>query len=372
MTNPIDRLLAYQIDAGHYPGAVVHVERDGHVLVHRVAGLLRPDADEPMDEHALFRIASLTKPVVTIAALMQVDEGKLALDAPVADYLPSLAELRLPAGDRPSRPPTVRDLMRHTAGLAYPPEIRDARTREAVQKSKVLGRMPHVSVDSFIDAIAVTPLAAEPGTRFQYGFSTDVLGAIVATLDDRSLAEVLQTRLFVRLGMDETGFQVSAADQARLASAHPADAAWHTMVPPLGIAKEGQPWMDSGGGGLVSTLADYAAFARMLANGGCMGSERVISESLFAEMARDQLPPGADGPAGYTGPGFGFGLGLAVRLDWGPAAMPCATGELCWSGISGTAMFVHPRERWFAVAFSANMSSRLMARMEFRRAVAML
>jgi CubicO group peptidase (beta-lactamase class C family) len=130
--------------------------------------------------------------------------------------------------------------------------------------------------------------------------------------------------------------------------------------------------MESGGGGLVSTLGDYCCFARVLADGGRIGGERVLSQAIFAEMCRNQLPAGADGPVTYTGPGFGFGLGLAVRLDWGPAAMPCSAGELTWSGISGTAMFVQPAERWFALAFTCNMASRMMARMEFRRAAALL
>jgi CubicO group peptidase (beta-lactamase class C family) len=132
--------------------------------------------------------------------------------------------------------------------------------------------------------------------------------------------------------------------------------------------------MDSGGGGLVSTLDDYAAFARMLADGGVVGGliggQRLLSERLFAELSRNQLADGVDGPAGYTGPGFGFGLGLAVRHDWGPAAMPCTAGELTWSGVSGTALFVQPRQRWFAVLMSANMASRMMARMTLRRALA--
>lgn len=134
----------------------------------------------------------------------------------------------------------------------------------------------------------------------------------------------------------------------------------------------GKAWMDSGGGGLVSTIVDYAAFARMLANGGRVGKQRLVSAGLFSEMCRNQLPAGVDGPSAYCGSGFGFGLGLAVRLDWGPAAMPCTAGELLWSGISGTAMFVQPAEQWFALMFSCNLTTRMMVRMEFRRAAARL
>ena len=222
-----------------------------------------------------------------------------------------------------------------------------------------------------LQRLARLPLVAEPGTAFRYGYSTDVLGCIVEQLEGVSLGEALQRRIFTPLRMQHTSFEITADEQAslaNLANAHADDSAWQTMIPPIGQRQAGQPWMDSGGGDLISTLDDYVAFARLLANGGVVGGERLLSEKLFAELARNQLPEGADGPAGYCGRGFGFGLGLAVRHDWGASAMPCTAGEMPWSGISGTALFVQPREQWFAVLFSANMSSRMMARMEFRRA----
>ena len=172
--------------------------------------------------------------------------------------------------------------------------------------------------------------------------------------------------------MRETGFEVPPAEHARLATAYAADTAWHAMVAGYGMRKPDQPWMESGGGGLAATIGDYINFARMLAKGGRVGGERPLSETLFADMSRNQLPDGGDGPHAYTGPGFGFGLGLAVRHGWGSAAMPCFAGEMTWSGISGTAVFVHPGEQWFGVAFTSNMATRMMARMEFRRGAALL
>jgi CubicO group peptidase (beta-lactamase class C family) len=372
MTTSIDRLLAYQIEARHYPGAVVHVERAGKVLAHQAAGLLAPDGGVPMHDGALFRIASLTKSVVTVAALMQVEEGRLALDAPIGDYLQVLGDLRMPSGARPDRLPTVRDLMRHTSGLAYPWEIHDAALRAMVLKSNLVGSLPHIDPGAFVGTLAALPLAAQPGTIFRYGYSTDVLGLIVEKIDGVSLGQALKARIFGPLAMGETGFEVPVASLPRLASAYPADTAWHALVPGMGVRKPGLPWMESGGGGLVTTIVDYACFARMLAHGGRMGDRRLLSEAMFAEMRRNQLPAGGEGPFGYTGPGFGFGLGLAVRLDWGPAAMPCAAGEMAWSGISGTALFVDPDTQWFAVCFTSNMATRMMARMEFRRAAALL
>jgi CubicO group peptidase (beta-lactamase class C family) len=372
MSDSIDRLLAYQIEARHYPGAVVHVEAGGKRVARKAAGRLGAESDAPMHDAALFRLASLSKPVVSLAALMQVGEGRLALDAPAADYLPVLRQLHMKSGAPPPRAPTIRDLLRHTSGLAYEWEIRDAGLRELALKSDFAGQMPYVDAGAFLDALAARPLATEPGGEFRYGYSTDVLGLIVAAIDGVALGEALRRRVFEPLGMTETGFEVPPAAQARLATAHPADTAWHGRVAGYGVRRADRPWMESGGGGLVTTLDDYVRFARLLANGGRLGDQALLPASLFREMSRNQLAEGIDGPVAYTGSGFGFGLGLAVRLDQGPAAMPCAAGELTWSGISGTALFVNPRERWFAICFTSNMVSRMMARLEFRRALAFL
>ena len=215
----IERLLAYQIEARHFPGAVVHVERAGKVLAHQTAGLLGPESAAPMHDGALFRLASLSKCVVSFAAMMQVDEGLLALDAPASEFLPVLDGLRMKSGARPERAPTVRDLMRHTSGLAYAWENRDAEVREMALQSDLLAQMPCVDAAALVAALAALPLAAQPGMAFRYGYSTDILGMIVARLDGMPLGQALTTRIFDRLGMHETGFAVPAADQARLASA---------------------------------------------------------------------------------------------------------------------------------------------------------
>jgi CubicO group peptidase (beta-lactamase class C family) len=370
MSIAVERLLAYQIEARHTPGALVHVERGGKLLVRAVAGLLGPGSQEAMHDNALFRLASLTKPVVSLAALMQVEQGLLDLDAPLANYLPALGSLCLMGGIAPRRAPTLRDLLRHTSGLAYETEFREAAQREIALKDDFGARLPYVAADDFLARLATRPLATEPGRAFRYGYSTDVLGQIVAAVDGASLGEVLRRRIFEPLGMTQTGFEVPASEHGRLATAFAADSAWHARVPGYGLRREGRPWMECGGAGLVSTLDDFARFARLIANGGRLGEQRLLSASLFLEMTRNQLPEDVDGPLGFTGAGFGFGLGFAVRLDYGAPAMPCAPGELTWSGISGTALFVHPGEQWFALCFSSNMASRMMARMEFRRAVA--
>ncbi|MDT7838672.1 serine hydrolase domain-containing protein [Aquabacterium sp. OR-4] len=366
-SNPVADLLAHQVAARHCPGALALVEQAGQVLAREAAGHVRPDGATAMHAGVRFRIASLTKPVVTVAALMLVDEGRLALDAPLGEYLPALRDLRLPGGAAPQRAPTVRDLMRHTSGLAYPFEIADAALRETWLGAGISAAMSGFTPASFQACVAGLPLVAEPGRAFRYGYATDVLGCIVEALDGVPLGQALQRRLFTPLGMAHTGFELQPGEAADLAEAHPEDAAWHATIPPIGRRTPGAPWIDSGGGGLISTLDDYAAFARLLADGGVAGGGRLLSEALMAEMFRNQLPTGVDGPAAYCGPGYGFGLGLAIRLDWGPAAMPSSAGEGAWSGISGPALFVQPRQRWFALMMGANMSSRMLCRLAFRR-----
>ena len=370
MRTALTDLLAYQIAARHCPGALVHVEQGGRVLAREAAGRLRPEADTPMHFGLRFRIASLTKPVVTLAALMLVDEGRLDLDAPVGEFLPMLADPRLASGARPARPPSVRDLMRHTSSLAYPFEIGDAALRATWLAAGFNAALGGQDPTTFLAALARLPLVAEPGTAFRYGYSTDVLGCIVEQLDGLPLGQALQQRLFQPLGMGQTGFDLAPGEADRLPCAFAEDLGWHAAIPAIGAPEAGQPRMHSGGGGLISTLDDYAAFARLLADGGQGPAGRLLSARSFAALSRDQLPAGVDGPAGYTGPGFGFGLGLAVRHAWGPAAMPCQPGELTWSGISGTALFVQPDKRWFALLFSANMASRMVARLMWRRALA--
>lgn len=369
MSAALDRLFDYQIAAGHTPGALALVERNGQVIARACAGRLGPGGGVPMRDDALFRLASLTKPVVSLAALMLVAEGRLALDAPLADGLPQLSDLRLPGGAAPQRAPTLRDLLRHTSGLGYETEFREAAVRRQILQDDIGAAMPYLDAADFLRRLAARPLAAEPGCAFRYGFSTDVLGLIVAAADAAPLGDVLRRRIFEPLGMRQTGFEVAETERHRLATAFATDAAWQARVPGYGLRVAGRPWMECGGAGLVSTIDDFARFARLIANGGCHEGRRLLPENLFAEMTRNQLDEAVDGPFGFTGAGFGFGLGFAVRLDWGAAAMPCAPGELTWSGISGTALFVHPPTRWFALCFSSNMASRMMARMEFRRAV---
>lgn len=368
----LDGFLDWQIAARHYPGAVVHVEREGRVLARRAAGVVDPATGAALREDAVFRIASMTKPIVSVLALMLVEQGRLTLDDPVSRWLPELAGLKLATGKAPARQPTYRDLMRHTSGLAYVGEIRDPALRATASEAGLDGRLPLLAPAAVLAQLAALPLACEPGSQFLYGFSTDVLGLAIERVTGVRLGDALREYLLGPLGMVETGFEVPAAATARFARAFSDDTAWHGFADKYAQAQQQGTPMQSGGGGLVSTIDDYARFARMLMAGGEANGRRLLSADSLRQMFANQLDPLNPGPVGFTGPGFGFGLGLAVRLDWGASATPSTAGELTWFGICGTVVWLHPRERWFAIQFGANMRSRMLSRMEFRRTIQFL
>ncbi|MFP5405275.1 MAG: serine hydrolase domain-containing protein [Gammaproteobacteria bacterium] len=365
----LDAFLDWQLAAQHYPGAVIHIEQAGRVLARRTVGRLDPASEAPMVDDALFRIASMTKPLVSTLALMLVEQDRLALDEPASRWLPELEALKLASGRPPQRLPTLRDLLRHTSGFAYASELRDPTLRSAALAADIDGRLPLLTPQALLGALVALPLAAEPGTRFLYSFSTDVLGLIIERVTGMRLGDALRQALLDPLGMSDTRFGVPDGNEHRLARAYAEDRGWHGFVDAYARAqREGMP-MQSGGAGLVSSVPDYARFARLLADGGQANGQRFLSQESVDEMFSNQLGATLAGPAGFTGPGFGFGLGLAVRLDWGPSAIPSRAGELTWFGICGTVVWMQPRERWFALMFSANMRSRMLSRMEFRRSV---
>jgi CubicO group peptidase (beta-lactamase class C family) len=368
----LDSFLDWQITARHYPGAVVHIERDGQVLARRATGNLDGTSGRPMPPDAIFRIASMTKPMVSLLVLILVEQGRLELDSPVSRWLPELDGLTLAGGAAPRRQPTIRDLLRHTSGFAYLGETRDPALRALATKKDLDASLPLLAPAKVLEVLASTPLACEPGEQFLYGFSTDVLGLTVERVCSMRLEEALREHLLEPLGMHETGFEVPPAKAARFASAFSDDTGWYGFADKYAQAQQLGTPMQSGGGGLVSTIDDYARFARMLIDGGRAGQRQIVSPESLARVFSNQLDALNPGPVAFTGPGFGFGLGLAVRLDWGPAAVPSTAGELTWFGICGTVVWLHPRERWFAIQFGANMRSRMLSRMEFRRTVQFL
>ncbi|MGB7304385.1 MAG: serine hydrolase domain-containing protein [Burkholderiaceae bacterium] len=391
--NAIDAMLDYHQRSRHYPGALVLIEQDGKVLCRRVSGQLHGDRQDgpsdPMHDGARFRIASLTKGMVSLVALRLVNAGQLDLDAPVGSVLPKLADMRLLDGKPPSRPPSLRDCLRHTAGFGNLGEITDPQVRRACAEVPLEGDLALLTRDEFLSRLSRRPLTERPGARFQYGFSTDVAGLMIEQVTGQSLQASLKELLFEPLGMTHSSFRVEPSEHGDMPTAFAEDKLWHGFVARFNEADARAAaeqtnintctgLLHSGGGGLVSTLDDVARYARLIAAGGknpntaaASGkAEQLISEALFNEAMSNQLGPGAPGPYNFTGGGFGFGLAGAIRNDWAPAAIPSATGEFAWSGVTGQTLFIQPGKGWFGLMLSSNTASRVIVRLEFRRAAA--
>ncbi|MFK7966743.1 MAG: serine hydrolase domain-containing protein [Burkholderiaceae bacterium] len=389
MPDSIELMLNYHQQSGHYPGAVVHIEKSGEILSRQQSGRCGPDPQaQPVTEQARFRIASLTKPMVSLVAMRLIEQGLVSLETPVAEVLPELADLK-PAADAhgsalPTVQPTIRHLLTHTAGFMYAPEIRSDTLRKAALDAG-LGKMSGMSRSAFLAALGSIALVAQPGTRFLYGYSTDVLGLVIERLAKQDLEQAMKTLLFEPLGMTRSGFRADPDEYADMPRAFDTDQAWHRFYDSFESverslkerseqqgADPAQAPLLSGGGGLVSTLDDVVLFARALANRTQVGGGELLSAPYFEQMVSNHLPDSADGPNGFIGSGWGFGLGGAVRHPTGAAAVPANPGEFTWSGVTGQSLFVDPSTGWFAIMLSSNTASRVMVRLEFRRAASLL
>ncbi len=365
LTARIDAALEGEIAAGRLPGAVLLVARDG--LPFHAAVLGRLDGAAAMRRDAIFRIYSMTKPLVSVAALMLMEEGRLHLADPVGAYLPAFAAMRLPDGGA-ARPMRVYDLLTHTSGLTYGERSAVPAVREAYAGLPVNPR--GVAPQAFAAGLAGVKLLHPPGSAWEYGFSTDLLGLVIERIEGRRLGEMLRERVFAPLGMVDSGFAVAAGDAARIAQPFAADpltgAAW--QVPSQTFDPTVAPLMDSGGAGAVSTAADYLRFARMLLEGGTLDGVRILSPASVRLMCADHLGARAAGvgEAAMQSPGYGFGLGLAVRLADGGASVPGSRGDCFWSGTAGTSFWIDPARR-LAVVFMAQAPGEM--RLRLRRLV---
>jgi CubicO group peptidase (beta-lactamase class C family) len=300
----------------------------------------------------------MTKPMASVAAMMLVEEGRLLLADPVAQYLPPLAEWKVaePGGATraPKQPPTVQDLLRHTSGLTY----RDRGTTPAhsLYPGSSVWAAERMDKEELIAALAKSPLLFDPGTSWEYGFSTDVLGLVVEAAAGKPLGAFLQERLWGPLGMVDTSFALSAAKRGRYALVLAEDpVTGQANGVPHHATDKTQKW-DSGGGGTVSTAGDYLRFAEMLRRGGRLGSTDILGRGTVKLMTADHLPASFNNmiadkmdPAAT---GYGFGLGFAVRRQDGIAAMAGSAGDYYWSGVWGTYFWVDPREE-LSIAFMA-------------------
>lgn len=343
-------VLQADVDRARLPGAVALVARRGKVALFESLGQLDPAAGTPMQRDAIFRIYSMTKPVVSVAVMMLMEQGKLLLSDPVASHLPEFAKQKV-AVERDgqvvledvTRPATVQDLLRHTAGLTY-----EFLGTAAVQRQYAELQMAsrERSNAEFSRTLAALPLMHQPGSVWEYSRATDVLGRLVEVVSGQSLGDHLREKIFSPLGMLETGFAVAEADQHRIAEpfAHDPDGG----VPMRVLDPRRVMAMQSGGGGLLSTAMDYARFLQFMRNRGELQGVRLLGPHTVDFMTADHLdalPSTGD----LLPPGHGFGLGFAVRTAAGVSPVPGSVGLYYWGGIAGTTFFVDPAQDLYAL-----------------------
>lgn len=358
------------VTPGRLPHAQLLVSRNGQVACRATMGKARADGT-PLDQDALFRIASMTKPVTSVAFMMLVEEGRTSLEAPVTSVIPEFADLRVRRNDaspepgEKARPMRMIDLLRHTSGLTYGLQNRtpiDAAYRELGLDAFHQDR----DSDGFVTALASLPLEFQPRTAWNYSVSTDVLGVVIERLSGQRLDQLFAERIFGPLGMGDSGFTVPHERLDRLTDAwmlHP------ERGPILYDRGEKSRWrftpdFFSGGGGLVSSIDDFHRFCLMLLNGGVLDGVRLLSTGTVADMMRNQLPGESEiAPLSRSlfseaaGEGVGFGLGLAVTLDPARALFGGTRGDCFWGGVLSTFFFIDPVERMVAILMTQLMPS---------------
>jgi len=354
----ITETLKADVERGRLPGAVVVIARRGRIAYAESVGFRDKTTGAPMSPDAIFRIASMTKPLVSVAAMMLYEDGRLFVSDPVAKYIPALGTMQVgveridpmtgksvltlvPA----EREMTVQDLLRHTSGLTYGNRGTTAIHKAYPMSSSAASR--EVTSAEFIDRLAKAPLLYQPGTRWEYSFSTDVLGRVVEVASGKSLGQFLSERIFEPLKMRDTGFWVPAAKQGRLAQAFATDpdTGKPVTIPDVSVPAK----FECGGGCAVSTAGDYVRFAQMMLNRGSLDGARLLGRKTVEYMTSDHLGTVTGAGDYLPGPGYGFGLGFAVRRETGLANLTGSAGDYNWGGAYGTAFWVDPKEQLVVV-----------------------
>jgi CubicO group peptidase (beta-lactamase class C family) len=364
-----DRIEAHlktrYIDAGRYPGTQLLVYRRGKVVHSAVQGFADIERKAPVRDDSIFRIYSMTKPVTSVAFMMLVEEGRVALDEPVHKYIPEWKNLGVfQAGigpafltRPPSRPMLIVDLLRHTSGLTY--GFQNRSNVDAAYREKKIGEFEKAgTLQSMIDDLSKLPLEFSPGEAWNYSVATDVIGYLVGKISGMPFEQFLKTRIFDPLGMTDTDFFVPAAKAHRLAACYSADGKGGMTLSddPAESSFLSPPSFVSGGGGLCSTTADYLTFCRALLGGGELGGVRLIGPKTLALMTANHLPGGRDltemsrslfSEAAYAG--VGFGLGFSVTMNPALTLIPGSAGEYAWGGAASTSFWIDPAEELIAI-----------------------
>lgn len=362
-----------QIGKNTFPGAVTIVARHGQVVHFEVHGFADAAKTVPLKKDALFRLASMTKPIVTTAAMMLVEQGRMKLGDPITNWLPELKDLKVETANGDvalARPVWVQDLMRHTAGLVYAGATKSPRIKEGYDKGNIESREVDITGDEMLKNLGQIPLAHQPGTFWEYSISVDVLGLLVERVAGQPLDAVLKEMLFDPLGMTDTAFWVPPEKAARIAEAFDSDSQKAGMLKSYRILANpsGKSYF-KGGAGLVGTAADYLKFTQMFVNGGEYNGKRYLSKKTVEFMFSDHTAGMGGTTFASTGPGYGFGLGYAVRRQDGIGWTPGSTGDAMWAGAWGTSFWIDPKEGLTAILMSQAPSTRVHSRMLFKSLV---
>jgi CubicO group peptidase (beta-lactamase class C family) len=379
-----DHLKRRYIDAGRFPGTQLVVYRRGNVVHSAVQGFADLERKAPVKDDTIFRIYSMTKPITSVAFMMLVEEGRVALDEPVHKYIPEWKNLGVfQAGTAPgfltkppARPMQIVDLLRHTSGLTY--GFQQRTNVDAAYRDRLIGTVELAgTLDTMIADLAKFPLEFSPGEAWNYSVSTDVIGYLIGKISGMPFEQFLKQRIFDPLGMSDTDFFVPADKAHRFAACYNADPgglmSFHAAEKKGGLTLQDDaatssflapPSFISGGGGLCSTAADYLTFCRALLNGGELGGVRLIGPKTLALMTTNHLPGGRDLPemsrsmfAEATYNGIGFGLGFSVTMDPAKTLIPGSAGEYAWGGAASTAFWIDPAEELIAIFMTQVMPS---------------
>ena len=372
----IDRFIRQRyLDSGRLPCATTLIARRGEIAHNSAQGYMDVERGRVLAEDTIFRIYSMTKPITSVALMMLVEEGLVALDDPVHRYIPQWRNLGVyEAGfigtfrTRPtSAPMRIIDLLRHTSGLTYGFQQR-TNVDAAYRKFGFGDPIGESTLDAMIEGLAKIPLEASPGEVWNYSVSTDVLGYLVGKISGVPFEQFLRERIFAPLGMVDTGFHVPPEKASRLAACYVAtpDGRMQLQDDPQTSKFLEPPTFVSGGGGLVSTTADYLRFCRMLLNGGVLDDTRLLSPKTVELMTANHLPGGKELPDLSTSlfsetayAGVGFGLGFAVTTHPARTLIPGSLGDISWGGMASTYFWIDPREQLIVILMTQLMPSTL-------------
>jgi CubicO group peptidase (beta-lactamase class C family) len=360
-----------EVDKGTLPGLTFMVARRGQIGWFDAIGRQAPASSAPMAKDSIFRIYSMTKPIVSVGIMMLLEEGHFILNDPVAKFIPEFANQKVGVETNGQlelvpiqRAMTIQDLLRHTSGITYD-HTGNGLVQQLYQQSRLRSRK--ITNAEHAAMVASLPLMSQPGAQWNYSRSTDILGRIIEIVSGKTLGAFLTERILAPLQMAETAFHTAEDNAGRLAEAFPTDPWNGEKVQLFDMLK--RPAMESGGGGLVSTTMDYARFCQMLLNGGTLDGAAIIGRKTLQLMASDHLGPHVKVDSPLMPPGHGFGLGFAVRTHQGMAPFPGSLGQFFWSGMAGTFFWIDPAEEMFAVLMMQGPGQREYIRSLFRNLV---